>query len=161
MDRYNMAMLELIADVLAGYGVEVESPMKPSDLYSLAFPDVPIQRHFNTIRSEIEAKYQNRTGMLNRIQPAPVCNAALDKAQEEENVAKTIFHTWVELEKLLAVVLAASYALLVFMGVMLAFPVSIENRVLFLKMLTFGIMPWIIFGGSLIAAVAAMFIGEI
>lgn len=159
MDGANMAMLEFLADMRTAYGFE--PPLQLSDLYSLAFPDDPIQRHFNSIRAEIETEYQKRMRMLNRIQPEPGKFVEPDTATAEEKALKAVFHTWIELEKMFSVAMAVSYVFLVLMGGAITFTDGVENGMAFLKLLTFGIMPWVIFGGSLIAAASAMFIGKI
>lgn len=105
------------------------------DLYDLTFPDDPIKKHFITVCNNIEERYQERKEVLDQIE-APEVEIyhvePVQKQMDKPKISQEALQTWVEFEKYVFIAFAAVYMFYVFAGIMLAFPVSIENGTRFL-----------------------------
>lgn len=115
-------------------------PYKPSlelsDLYSLAFPFDPIQEHFAGIYKRIDAEYQKKKEILDRIKVKPVERFEPVEVLDNPKVNQESFQDWLDCEKQVAISFAWVYAVILIAGLFLAFPVSIENGTRFLVDMT-------------------------
>ena len=115
-------------------------PYKPSlelsDLYSLAFPFDPIQEYFAGIYKRIDAEYQKKKEITDRIKVKPVERFEPVEVLDNPKVNRESFQDWLDCEKQVAISFAWVYAVILIAGLFLAFPVSIENGTRFLVDMT-------------------------
>ena len=84
-----------------------------SDLYSIAFPFDPIQEHFAGIYKQIEAEYQKKKEILDRVKVKPVEHVEPVEAPEKPKEKSEALKDWAWLEKIIVVVVAVAYAIIV------------------------------------------------
>lgn len=124
-------------DVFAAICGESYKPsLELSDLYSLAFPFDPIQEHFAGIYKRIDAEYQKKKEILDRIKVKPVERFEPVEVLDDPKVNQESFQDWLDCEKQVAIFFAWVYAVILIAGLFLAFPVSIENGTRFLVDMT-------------------------
>lgn len=124
-------------DVFAAICGESYKPsLELSALYSLAFPFDPIQEHFAGIYKRIDAEYQKKKEILDRIKVKPVERFEPVEVLDDPKVNQESFQDWLDCEKQVAIFFAWVYAVILIAGLFLAFPVSIENGTRFLVDMT-------------------------
>lgn len=124
-------------DVFASIcGEPYKPPLELSDLYSLAFPFDPIQEHFAGIYKRIDAEYQKKKEILDRVKVEPVERFEPVEVPDNPKVNQESFQDWLDCEKQVAIACAWIYAVILIAGLFLAFPVSIENGTRFLVDMT-------------------------
>lgn len=129
--------LKIPDDVFAAICGEPYKPsLELSDLYSLAFPFDPIQEHFAGIYKRIDAEYQKKMEILDRIKVKPVERFEPVEVLDNPKVNQESFQDWLDCEKQVAISFAWVYAVILMAGLFLAFPVSIENGTRFLVDMT-------------------------
>ena len=139
--RTNQLRYERLKAELNDVHINPVKPDKPKkkytiyDLYDLTFPDDPIKKHFITVCNNIEKRYQEKKKVLDQIEAPEVEIYHVDPVQQQmvkTKISQEALQTWVEFEKYVFIAFAAVYMFYVFAGIMLAFPVSIENGTRFL-----------------------------
>lgn len=129
--------LKIPDDVFAAICGEPYKPsLELSDLYSLAFQFDPIQEYFAGIYKRIDAEYQKKKEILDRIKVKPVERFEPVEVLDNPKVNQESFQDWLDCEKQVAISFAWVYAVILIAGLFLAFPVSIENGTRFLVDMT-------------------------
>lgn len=120
-------------NALAGKSNQSEERFTLYDLYDLVFPDDPIKAHFDAERKRINEEYEKQKAIYEQMEIKPVNHVEIVQKQTgKPKINQEVLQTWVEFEKYVSITFAAVYIFWVFVGIMLAFPVSVENGTRFL-----------------------------
>lgn len=119
-----------------GCAIDLTKPEKEYtvyDLYDLVFPDDPIKAHFDAERKRINEEYEKQKAIYEQMEIKPLNHVEIVQKQTgKPKINQEVLQTWVEFEKYVSITFAAVYVFWVFVGIMLAFPVSVENGTRFL-----------------------------